>query len=171
MAFIKPPPPPQFQPSNAEICQAIVMKHKTGKSNDLILVVTKFQDQYTIRSLTAAGAKDIIIPATSNKTLIGKKFNQIIQDLLPTYTPVSLQKFACPLCGKDTKQIIGKYGLFYGCNGYPDCDGIVQVSGNPAPKTLAKMNAAKFQSSSKIHISKQKAEPEIESDFRLDEIE
>lgn len=27
----------------------------------------------------------------------------------------------CPSCGKPVKEKVGKYGVFVGCTGYPDC--------------------------------------------------
>ncbi len=31
------------------------------------------------------------------------------------------QSKTCPLCGKNLKKLTGRYGLFWGCSGFPDC--------------------------------------------------
>ena len=30
---------------------------------------------------------------------------------------------ACPICGKGTKEVKGKFGRFYGCIDFPECKG------------------------------------------------
>lgn len=153
--FLKTPFESKPQQS-AEICQAIVIK--SNQDSDTILMLTKRNNLYNIDSVESDSIH-------RHQTGLSQKaayniFNNLLNVLTKHNTPVSLIPFKCPLCGSNTKQVIGKYGLFYGCTSYPKCNGIVQASGQPSSKTQALLD-------------KQGKTPKLEEDpeFRLDGLE
>tara|TARA_Y100000310_G_scaffold342463_1_gene445861 strand:+ start:12551 stop:13090 length:540 start_codon:yes stop_codon:yes gene_type:complete len=65
----------------------------------------------------------------------------------------SLQKYwtkPCPICGSRLTLRKGKYGLFYGCEKYPDCIGSANIRGDFTGKTLVAATAAKSNTSRRI---------------------
>ena len=43
--------------------------------------------------------------------------------------------YPCPVCGKPLVKKTGRYGVFFGCSGYPECKTILKADkqGNPLP--------------------------------------
>lgn len=60
-------------------------------------------------------------------------------ELTSTEAPTILEE-ACPNCGKPLRQMVGRYGPFISCSGYPECKYIKQVVANfPCPLDSAEV--------------------------------
>ena len=55
---------------------------------------------------------------------IGRDINNMSEQVIPV----------CPQCGGEMAERKGAYGQFYGCKGYPQCKGTLQVGEQPKEK-------------------------------------
>jgi len=78
----------------------------------------------------------------------------------------------CPLCSNIMKLRVGKFGDFYGCINYPDCNGLCDLNGIPNKKTamLMKSKIVKKEILKKEEVGQCKAAFNDDIDDRLDGI-
>ena len=54
-------------------------------------------------------------------------FYQNLEESIAKVSPADNQEKVCPECGKPMQIRKGRYGLFWGCTGYPECNKIESI--------------------------------------------
>ena len=91
----------------------IELVHFLKKNFPLIVDVTNRADMEKTLDLISNGKKDYIEDLTEFYNNLENEINKV--------QPQENEERTCPQCGKPLKIRKGKYGLFFGCSGYPDC--------------------------------------------------
>ena len=88
----------------------------------------KFSDVISI-TYTAELEKelDLIANKKLNWLTFMKDFYNNLEENIKKVQPEESENKICPKCGKNLKIRKGRYGLFYGCTGYPDCNYIENI--------------------------------------------
>lgn len=73
---------------------------------------------------------DLIAKGNMDSITFLETFYKALEAAIAKVSPESNQEKVCPECGKAMKIRKGKYGLFWGCTGYPECTKIESIKKN-----------------------------------------
>jgi len=73
--------------------------------------------------------------------------------------------YICPLCNSPMRKRDGKFGVFYGCSAYPECQGILNEWGKPNKKTKALLLAKQKMKTVGQKIEKAKLKHSLNNDI------